>query len=82
MEVCKEDSQQHFDANMGSSDDSTSNCSKKHKRYTTNRNQTQNRQCIHQTQFPFLLYNHLLSHVVLSALVAGLYTMIHYQVVV
>ncbi len=54
-----------------SSDDYTSNYSEKHERYTTNRNYTRSLRCSCQTQFPFLLYSHLLSHVVLSALVAG-----------
>ncbi len=46
----------------------------KNVRYTTNRNHTQSHQCSRQTQFLSLLYDHLLSHAVISVLVVDFYT--------
>ncbi len=50
--------------------DSMSSYTEKWERYTTNRNHTQSRQCSSQTQFPSLLYDCFLPHVVLSVLIA------------
>ncbi len=63
-----------------SSDDSMSNYNEKYERYTTNRNHTQSYRCSCQTRFLSLQpYNHLPSNAVLSALIAGPYSGIHYQ---
>ncbi len=52
-----------------SSENSMSNYSEKCDRYAANRNHIQSCPCSHRTWFPSLLYNRLLSHVLLSNLV-------------
>ncbi len=73
MEICREHCNNILMQMQASFDDSTSNYSEKHQRYTTttDRNRTQSRKCSRKTQFLPLLYNCLLPHVVLSALVGS-----------
>ncbi len=61
-----------------SSYDSMSNYSKKHERYTKNKNYRQIPQCRCQIQFPCLVYILLLSHVMLYAHIAGSYVVTRY----